>query len=134
MVAARRLAVGGTCEPSTDAVTSGMDDSSKEIADAIEAAMTMDHFTVSHGFDTYRGGQKQSHFVSANFTPPPSADPQTRRVAVLVASRFVTKLVVHTAVARGSITVDEANDLIAAHAASHDLLIKKAAAGVTSAK
>lgn len=102
-----------------------------ELERDMEASLKLEQFTVSHGFDTYRGGQKQSHFVSANFTPPPGLDAANRKVAFLVASKLVTKMAIHTAVARGSLSVDEANDVIRDQSDNHSRLIAKIA-GVTS--
>lgn len=99
----------------------------------IDSKIQLQQITVSHGFDTYRGGQKQSHFVSANFAVPAELDQRERRAAYLTASKLVSKMAVWTALARGSINLEEANELVRNQTENHDRLLEKVL-GVTSAK
>lgn len=99
----------------------------------IEAALKLQQITVSHSFDTFRGGQKQSHFVSANFGVPDGLEAAEQKAAFLTASRLVSNMVVWTAVARGSVSMEEGNEIIRNQSENHDRMLGKVL-GVTSEK
>ncbi len=88
-------------------------------------SMRVSQITVSHSFDTYRGGAKKSHFSSMNFSVPEGATLEEVAVLHLYGSKVVTESCIRSALAQGAITVNEANELIEGTRLVHELLIEK---------
>lgn len=82
-------------------------------------------YTVSHTFDTYRNGQKSSHFVSMKFSPSRPLNKIEAEAAALVSSVTVTRAAIYQALARGAISIDEANEISSNMKKSHDHIYTK---------
>ena len=86
--------------------------------------------TISHGFDTHKAGLKAHHFVSMNVEfvyasgSSTSTSLEEAHLLTLKASEIVTKAAIDTAIARGAISVDEANDRIKASSTNHKSVIE----------
>jgi hypothetical protein len=91
--------------------------------------MTVDQLTVSHSFDTYRFGQKQSHFCSMNFKIPPNSTQREVEALHLQAGLFVARCTIHDALAQGSISIEEAKEKLTMSQTNYDnilnILVKK---------
>lgn len=82
-------------------------------------------YTVSYTFDTHKDGGKRSHFMSMKFqTPCPVTEKQAEALA-FVSSVTVTRAVIYQALARGTISVDEANELITDMKRNHEHIYSK---------
>ena len=69
-------------------------------------------FTVSHSFETYRMGEKKSHFASFSCDMKEPASPEEAAIAGLDASKHVTASVIYEAVARGCLTQEEGKQML----------------------
>ena len=74
--------------------------------------MSIESFTVSYAFETYRGGEKTSHFLSAGVKVDPSVSFDEFQSVQLQAAYRISVSVIHDALMRGSLTTEEANDRI----------------------
>lgn len=74
--------------------------------------MKIKNFTVSNAFDTFNNGEKQNHFLSVNFELDDPITLDEFKTVQLDASYRVTVSVIHDALARGSISVEQANERI----------------------
>lgn len=74
--------------------------------------VTVKTVSVSYALDLHRGGERSSHFVSANieFEKPVPIDELPR--AQLEAGYKVATAVIHDAVIRGALPVEQANERI----------------------
>jgi hypothetical protein len=72
--------------------------------------MKITEFTVSHNFETYRGGSKASQFVSAKVVPDEPISLEDFPVAHLRAKLSVGKACIMGAMASGDITVEDAKE------------------------
>lgn len=82
-------------------------------------------YTVSHTFDTFRDGRKSSHFVSMKFSPSRPLSKIEAEAAALVSSVTVTRATIYQALARGAISIEEANELSSNMKTSHDHIYTK---------
>jgi len=82
-------------------------------------------YTVSHAFDTHKNGVKSSHFVSMRFSVEPSVTPEEAEALAFQSSAIVTRATYYQALARGAITVDEANEMIKGSRENHEHIFKK---------
>jgi len=82
-------------------------------------------YTVSHTFDTYKNGAKSSHFVSMRFSVERPVTPEEAEALAFRSSMVVTRATYYQALARGAITVEEANELIAGSRESHEHIFAK---------
>ena len=87
--------------------------------------------TISYGFDTHKSGSRQHHFISMNVD---LVDPSRTEAApsledahllILSASSNVTKIAIDTALARGQLTIQEANELLQTSQDNHKLILEK---------
>ena len=81
-------------------------------------------FTVSHSFDTYRGGEKKYHFTSFGCDMKEPCAPEEAVMAALDASRHVTAAVIYEAVARGCLLQEEAKQMLHDSEARHQGLLE----------
>jgi hypothetical protein len=81
-------------------------------------------FTVSYSFDAYRNGQKSNHFISMNFESVELLDLDDAAIAALKGSKLVTRTAIDTAIARGVVNIDEANQLLLISKTNHDNIIE----------
>ena len=88
-------------------------------------AVRVTDYTVSHTFDTHKNGVKSSHFVSMRFSIDRPATPEEAEALAFQSSMVVTRASYYQALARGAITVDEANELIRGARESHEHIFKK---------
>lgn len=72
--------------------------------------MKITEFTVSHNFETYRGGSKASQFVSAKVVPDEPISLEDFPVAHLRAKLSIGKACIMGAMASGDITVEDAKE------------------------
>lgn len=107
-------------------------DSGEETAGAVGDALVTD-YTISHTFDTHKGGTKSSHFVSMRFSTGRPVTVEEAELMAIRSSKAVTRATYYQALARGALSVDEANELLAASRGNHERLEgklgKKAAPG-----
>ena len=87
--------------------------------------MKITEFTVSYSFDKYINGQKSNHFVSMKFSPSEPLSLDEIQIAQLQASKLVSTSVIHDAVVRGAISVNEGAEIIEFFNQSHTKLIDK---------
>lgn len=73
---------------------------------------TVKSFTVSHSFETYRGGEKRSHFMSFSCDMSGPSSPEEASLAGVDASRHVTAAVIYEAVARGCVTPEDGKQML----------------------
>lgn len=76
--------------------------------------------------DTYSGGNKSSHFVSAAVRSEPAIEPEDFAIVQLDAAMRVTGAVFQDAVARMHMTPDEARDKLKEIRANFDSIREKA--------
>lgn len=74
--------------------------------------MTVESFTVSSNFDTHRGGEKSSHFVSFGVRLDPPVPVDELPALQLQAAYKVSVAAIHDALMRGALTVEDANSRI----------------------
>jgi hypothetical protein len=74
--------------------------------------MKITEFTVSHNFETYRGGSKASQFVSAKVVPDDPISLEDFPVAHLRAKLSIGKACIMGALASGDITVEDAKERV----------------------
>lgn len=87
--------------------------------------------TISYGFDTHKSGARHHHFISMNIdltdpqcqTGDPS--PGMAHLLILQASAYVTKVAIDTAIARGQLSLEEANELLKNSQNNHQAIIGK---------
>lgn len=77
-----------------------------------EPKMTVETFTVSSNFDTHRGGEKSSHFVSFGVRVDPPVPIDEVPLLQLQAAYRVSVAAIHDALIRGALTVEAANERI----------------------
>ena len=77
-----------------------------------DVKMTIESFTVSSNFDTFRGGEKSSHFVSFGVKLDPPVPVDDIPLIQLQAALRVSIAAVHDALMRGALTVEQANERI----------------------
>lgn len=82
-------------------------------------------YTVSHTFDTHKNGAKSSHFVSMRFSVERPVTPEEAEALAFQSSVVVTRATYYQALARGAITVDEANELIKGSRENHEHIFAK---------
>lgn len=82
-------------------------------------------YTVSHTFDTHRNGVKSSHFVSMRFSVERPVTPEEAEALAFQSSVIVTRATYYQALARGALTVEEANDLIGGSNENHERIFDK---------
>jgi hypothetical protein len=75
--------------------------------------MRVKNFSISHSFDVYKNGEKAGVFVNMGFELEVPLDPKEAVVAQLRASQYVTASVLYDALARGILTKEQANEMIA---------------------
>lgn len=82
--------------------------------------VTVKTASVSYSLDLYRSGEKSSHFVSANieFDKPVPIDELPR--AQLETSYKVAVSVIHDALIRGALSVEQANERISNMQTAHE--------------
>lgn len=100
--------------------------------DAPNPPVRVTEYTVSYTFDTHRGGQKSSHFVSMRFSAERPMTPEEAEVAAITSSVTVTRAAVYQALARGAIEIEEANEIISRMKQNHEQLHKKLSERVPS--
>ena len=76
--------------------------------------------TVSYGFDTHKSGSRSHHFVSMNVELNSIYSLNDVHLSILETSKIVTKAAIDSALARGALTVDEANDLLKINNTNHE--------------
>ena len=86
--------------------------------------LKVESFTVSHALDFYINGRKSNHLVSMSFKHEPCSIEEAK-VLQIKGSEIVTIAVIHDALTRGSIQIDEARDLIEDAKARHQGLADK---------
>jgi len=74
--------------------------------------LRVESFTVSYALDIYLNGKKSNHFVSMGFKLDESISTEEAQVLQVQASQIVTISVIHDALSRGVIQINEARDLI----------------------
>lgn len=72
----------------------------------------IEHFTVSYAFDSYKGGGKESHFVSMGVKLDPPIMEDDFHLVQLQAAYKVSVSVIYDALMRGTIKIDECNERI----------------------
>lgn len=83
-------------------------------------AARVTEYTVSYTFDTYREGSKRSHFVSMRFATERPVTEKEAEALAFHSSVTVTRAVYYQALARGTISVEEANQLLADMKKNHE--------------
>ena len=82
-------------------------------------------YVVSYTFDAHKGGSKSSHFVSMKFATERPVTEREAEALAFASSVTVTRAAVYQALARGALTVEEANEIISSMKANHEHIYAK---------